>query len=391
MNSYYPYQTSISQGQYYILGDSPARINGAAPNNLGNADLQWETSEQFNIGADLGFLNNRLIFTGDYFIRKTDNILLSESVPRTSGTSSITRNVGGMENRGVELTIGWKDDIGDLSYSIDANASFIKNEVTNLGKAGYLASSFAYDYALIDFQGQFSNVLRSEPGHPFNQFYGYKFAGIFQNQAEIDNYKSSDGTRIQPGALPGDSKFEDLNDDGKIDSNDMTFIGDPNPKVTYGVNFNFDWHGFDFSMLWQGVYGVDIFNASSFYFNKFDGRQNVLASAYKSGWSGEGSTNVYPVSLAYSADDARNSRNWSQSSMYVEDGSYFRLKNMQLGYTFNTKVQKTPLSFRVYLSAQNLVTLTKYSGLDPEIPDNGIDRGQYPQSRTFIMGVNFNF
>ena len=391
MNSYYPYQTSISQGQYYILGDSPARINGAAPNNLGNADLQWETSEQFNIGADLGFLNNRLIFTGDYFIRKTDNILLSESVPRTSGTSSITRNVGGMENRGVELTIGWKDDIGDLSYSIDANASFIKNEVTNLGKAGYLASSFAYDYALIDFQGQFSNVLRSEPGHPFNQFYGYKFAGIFQNQAEIDNYKSSDGTRIQPGALPGDSKFEDLNDDGKIDSNDMTFIGDPNPKVTYGVNFKFDWHGFDFSMLWQGVYGVDIFNASSFYFNKFDGRQNVLASAYKSGWSGEGSTNVYPVSLAYSADDARNSRNWSQSSMYVEDGSYFRLKNMQLGYTFNTKVQKTPLSFRVYLSAQNLVTLTKYSGLDPEIPDNGIDRGQYPQPRTFIMGVNFNF
>ncbi|MGI5846648.1 MAG: SusC/RagA family TonB-linked outer membrane protein [Candidatus Cryptobacteroides sp.] len=391
LNSYYPYQTSISQGQYYILGDSPTRINGAAPSGLGNKDLQWETSEQLNVGADLAFLDGRLTFTGDYFIRKTDDILLSESVPRTSGTSSIRRNVGGMENRGIELTLGWKDDISDFSYSVDGNISFIKNTVTNLGKAGYLSSSFAYDYALIDFQGQFSGLLRSVPDMPYQQFYGYQFLGIFQNQTEIDNYVNSKGEKIQPNALPGDSKYANFNDDGKIDSSDMTFIGDPNPKATYGINVSMSWKNFDLSMLWQGVQGIDIFNASKFYFKKFDGRQNVLESAYKAGWSGEGSTNSVPITLAYASDDARNSQNWWQSSMYVEDGSYFRLKTLQLGYTFRARMTSgNPLSFRIYVSSQNLLTLTKYSGLDPEIPGNGVDRGQYPQPRTFILGVNFN-
>ena len=399
MNSYYPYQTNLSQGQYYIIGDNPTRVNGAAPSGLGNASLMWETSEQFNVGLDLAMLNNRLTFTGDYFIRKTDNILLPESVPRTSGTNSITRNVGGMENRGVELTIGWKDDIGDFRYSIDANVSFIKNKVKNLGKAGYLSSTFAYDYALIDFQGQFSGVVRSEPGLPYNQFYGYKFLGIFQDQAEIDAYKGPDGTPVMPNAKPGDSKFADIagggedgkSPDGKVDAKDMTFIGDPNPAATYGINFNFGWKNFDLSMLWQGVQGVDIFNASKFYFVKFDGRQNVLASAYKTGWSGKGSTNSQPIMLAYSKDDARNQKNWWQSSMYVEDGSYFRLKNIQLGYTFKTNFTRgTTQNFRVYVAATNLLTITKYSGLDPEIPGQGIDRGQYPQPRTFLLGVNVN-
>ena len=399
--SYYPYQTSISQGQYYIIGENPTRTNGAAPSSFGNTELQWETSEQFNVGLDLTMLNNRLMFTGDYFIRKTDNILLSESVPRTSGTGSFTRNVGGMQNKGIELTLGWKDDIGDFSYSINGNVSFIKNLVTNLGKSGYLSSSFDYDYALIDFQGQFSGVLRSEPNHPFRQFYGYQFLGIFQDQEEIDNYKSADGTVIQPKAKPGDAKFADIGGgkdengnpipDGKINSSDMTFIGDPNPDATFGINFNFAWKGFDLSMLWQGVYGVDIFNASKYYFQKFDGRQNILASAYKKGWNGKGSTNELPITLAYSKDDARNNQNWWQSSMYVEDGSYFRLKNIQFGYSFHPNfIRNRQQTMRVFVSAQNLLTFTKYSGLDPEIPGIGIDRGQYPQPRTFILGINLN-
>ena len=401
MNSYYPYQTSISQGQYYIIGDNPTRTNGAAPNSLGNADLQWETSEQFNTGVDLAFLKNRLTVTADYFIRKTDNILLDENVPRVSGTNTIKRNVGGMENRGLELTVGWKDDIGDFHYGIDGNVSFIKNEVTNLGKSGYLSSSFAYDYALIDMQGQFSGVLRSEPGHPFNSFYGYQFLGVFQDQAEIDNYKSADGTVIQPTAQPGDSKFADIAGafdadgnpipDGKIDANDMTFIGNPHPAATFGLNISLGWKNFDLSMLWQGVAGVDIFNASKYYFNKFDGTQNVLASAYKSGWSGKGSTNLVPITLAGSRDAARNSQNWWQSTMYIEDGSYFRLKNIQLGYTLKPAFLASGQSIRLYVSAQNLLTFTRYSGLDPEIPGNGIDRGQYPQPRAFIFGVNMNF
>ena len=171
----------------------------------------------------------------------------------------------------------------------------------------------------------------------------------------------------------------------------MTFIGDPNPAATYGINFNFGWKNFDLTMLWQGVQGIDIFNASKFYFVKFDGRQNVLGSAYKAGWSGKGSTNTVPITLAYSEDDARNQKNWWQSSMYVEDGSYLRLKNIQLGYTFKTSLSRgTTQNFRVYVAATNLVTITKYSGLDPEIPGQGIDRGQYPQPRTFLLGVNVN-
>ena len=170
----------------------------------------------------------------------------------------------------------------------------------------------------------------------------------------------------------------------------MMFIGNPHPAATFGLNFNFAWKGFDLSMLWQGVAGVDIFNASKFYFNKFDGTQNVLASAYKAGWSGKGSTNAVPITLAGSRDSARNDQNWWQSTMYVEDGSYFRLKNIQLGYTFKPAFLAKNQSLRVYVSSQNLVTFTRYSGLDPEIPGNGIDRGQYPQPRAFIFGLNVN-
>lgn len=389
ISSYYPYQTSISQNQYYVLGDKE-RINGVLLRTLGNKDIQWETSEQYNAGLDLGFFTNRLNASVDIYLRKTDNILLNETVPRVAGTRSIIRNVGGMQNKGLEIALGWKDDIGDFSYSIDANASFVKNSVTNLGTSGILQSNgITYDYALIDFQGQFDNIIRSTVGNPFGRFYGYKMLGIFQNQQEIDNYKSPDGTVIMPSAKPGDTKFADTNNDGKISSDDMTVIGDPNPKMVYGLSFNASWKGFDLSLLLQGTYGNDIFNASKFYFEKFDGRQNVLKSAYKSGWSKEGSTNSRPISLAYDSDDARNSQNWWQSTMYVENGSYFRLKNLQLGYTFNFKAKRNP-SLRLYLSAQNLLTLTKYSGFDPEISDNGVDAGQYPQPRTFVIGVNIN-
>ena len=391
ISSYYPYLTSIAQNRYYVLGDKE-RVNGSALNALGNTDLQWETSEQYNAGIDLGFLSQRLTATVDVYLRKTDNILLSESVPRLSGTGSIIRNVGGMENRGIELSLGWKDDIGEFSYSLDGNVSLVRNKVTHLGTSGILqANGLTYDYALIDFQGQFNNIIRSTVGNPYGRFYGYEVLGIFQNQAEIDNYKNADGKVIMPKAKPGDTKFADIDGDGKISSSDMTVIGDPNPTAVFGLSFNANWKGFDLSLLFQGTCGNDIFNASKFYFEKFDGRQNALKSSYKTGWNGEGSTNSHPITLSYDSDDARNSQNWWQSTMYVEDGSYFRLKNLQLGYTFEPKSIKTfKPSVRVYLSAQNLLTLTKYSGFDPEIPDNGVDPGQYPQPRTFVIGLNIN-
>lgn len=391
ISSYYPYMTAIAQQQYYTIGTDGVRTNGAEPNGIGNPDVQWETSEQFNVGLDLDFLGNRLSFTGDFYIRKTDNILLSQSIPRLSGFGTMVRNVGGMENRGVELSLAWKDDIGDFHYSVSGNVSFNRNEVTNLGTATSISSSFAYDYALIDLQGQFSNVIRSEVGHPYAQFWGYEFLGIFQDQAQIDNYKAADGTVIMPNAKPGDSIYADLNGDGKISADDMTFIGDPQPKAVYGLSFNAEWKKFDLSVLFQGVAGNDIFNASKFYFLKFDGRQNVLKDAYMAAWDGPGTSDTIPVMLAQSTDNSRISQNWWQSTNYVEDGSYLRLKNLQIGYTFNTAAKAFSSSIRVYLSAQNLLTFTRYSGIDPEIPDNGIDRGQYPQPRTFMLGANINF
>lgn len=391
IRSNYPYMTSISQQQYYTIGMDKVRTNGSAPAGIGNPNVQWETSEQFNVGLDMGFLSDRLTLTADYYIRKTDNILLSQAIPRLSGFGSMTRNVGGMENRGLELTIGWKDDVGDFSYNISGNISFNKNKVTNLGTANYLSSSFAYDYALTDFQGQFNGVLRSEVGRSYNEFYGYIFDGIFQNQAQIDSYKSSDGKVIMPTAKPGDSIYKDLNDDGKISTADMTFIGNPHPTAIYGLSFGAEWKNFDLSILFQGVAGNDIFNASKFYFNKFDGRQNVLTDAYMNAWDGEGSSNSVPIMLAGTTDKSRIDKNWWQSSNYIEDGSYFRMKNLQLGYTIKSKKAASKTSFRVYLTIQNLFTITNYSGIDPEIPDNGIDRGQYPQPRTFMLGANFNF
>ena len=387
IGSSYPYQTNIVQERYYNLGQDKHRVNGSTPSGLGNRDLQWETSEQSNIGIDLAFLNARLTASVDAYIRSTDNILLSESVPRTSGTRSFTRNVGGIENKGIEIVLGWKDDVGDFSYSIDANASFVKNNVKNLGTSGVLQSGFAYDNSLMDFASQFSNTIRSYVGLPFRQFYGYEFLGIFQNQEQIDNYKDSKGNKIMKDAKPGDSIFRDVNDDGKIDNKDYVRIGDPNPTATFGISFNASWKSFDLSMLFQGTVGNDIFNASKFYFNKFDGRQNVLAKNYMTAWDGEGSSNTTPVMLADAGGgSARNNLNWSPSSMYIEDGSYFRIKTLQLGYNFDLG-KKFP-GMRLYVSADNLITLTKYSGFDPELPSIGVDRGQYPQPRTFVIGLN---
>lgn len=391
ISSNYPYLSSINQQQYYTIGSGKIRTNGTLPGGIGNPDVMWETSEQFNVGLDFGMLNNRLTATADYYIRKTNNLLLSQSLPSISGFGSMTRNVGGMENKGVELTITWKDKVGEFGYTVSGNVSFNKNTVTNLGDNTSLSSSFSYDYALIDLQGQFNNVIRTEVNHPYGKFWGYEFGGIFQNQEEIDSYVGESGSKIMPNAKPGDSKYMDLNNNGKIDTGDMTFIGDPNPVATFGLTFNADWKNFDLSMLFQGVAGNDIFNASKFYFNKFDGRQNSLKSAYNAAWNGDGTSNTTPIQLAQTAENSRISQNWWQSTNYVEDGSYLRLKNFQLGYTFKPTISNKATNFRIYFSAQNLLTFTKYSGLDPEIPNNGIDRGQYPQPRSFMLGANINF
>jgi len=388
INRYYPYLTPIGQQQYYTLGTGQARINGSAPTGIGNPDAKWETSTQFNVGADLMLLGGKLTLTTDYFIRKTDDILLSQQVPRTSGFGSMIRNVGGMENKGVEFTVNFKNNTGDFSYNINANMALVKNKVTNLGTATSLVESFPYDWTLIDLQRAFGNIIRSEVGKPYGQFYGYRTDGIFQTQEEIDRYVK-DGQLIQPDAQPGDFKFKDLNDNGRIDTDDMDFIGSPIPDITYGLSFDATYKSFDISLLFQGVWGNDIYNAAKFYFMKFDGRQNVRTDYLKEYWRGAGSTNKQPI---VTTDLARNTRNFNSSDYYVEDGSYLRLKSIQLGYNFTPNLgQGIKPSIRVYIAAQNLFTITNYSGFEPEVSEISVDRGQYPQTRSFMLGTVINF
>ncbi len=388
INSYYPYLTPISQQRYYTLGVNQDRINGAGTSSLGNPEVQWETSTQSNVGLDLMFLDGKLNTTIDYYIRKTDNILLSQQVPSISGSNSITRNVGGMENKGFEFTVSYKESKNEFKYDISANLSTVKNKVTNLGTTEALISSFDYDYVLIDFQGAFGSIIRSEVGKPYGQFYGWLTDGIFQNQDEIDQY-TFEGKKIQPNAVPGDFKFKDRNNDGEINDSDKDFIGNPIPDFTFGVTFNASYRKFDFSLSLQGQTGNEIYNAAKYYFMRFDGRQNVRTDYLDKYWNGENTSNSQP---AVTQSDTRNDANYRNSDYYIEDGSYVRLKNIQIGYNFSPLISDSfKPDCRFYLSAQNLITLTGYSGFEPEVSGIGVDRGVYPQSTSFMVGTIINF
>ena len=388
IESYYPYLTPISQQQYYTLGSSQSRINGSGPTALGNPDVKWETSKQSNFGIDLMFLQGKLSTTADYYIRKTDDILLSQQVPTISGSDELVRTVGGLENKGFEFSVTYKENKKAFSYDISANLSTVKNKVTDLGTSGALISNFDYDYILIDFQGALGSMIRSEVGRPYGQFYGWQTDGIFQNQGEIDQYVRN-GEKIQPNAQPGDFKFKDNNADGTIDDNDKAFIGNPIPNITFGFSFNADYKKFDLSLLLQGQAGNDIYNAAKYYFMRFDGEQNVRSSYLGKYWHGENSSNGQP---AVTTDVSRNDRNYKNSDYYIEDGSYLRLKTIQIGYTFSpTFTHGMNPKCRLYVAAQNLLTITGYSGFEPEISGNSVDRGIYPQARTFMIGTTINF
>lgn len=388
INSYYPYLTPIQQRQYYTLGANQVRLNGSAPSGIGNPDAKWETSTQFNVGADFLFLKGKLNLTADYYIRNTNDILLSQQIPRVSGFGNMVRNVGGMENKGFEITSGYRDQKGNFSYNINANMAFVRNKVTDLGTATSLVAGFNYDYALIDLQGAFGNIIRSEIGKPYGQFYGYVTDGIFQTQEEINQYVK-EGNLIQPEAKPGDFRFKDLNDNGKIDTGDMTFIGNPIPDINYGLSVDLAYKNFDLSLLFQGVWGNDVYYAAKYYFMRFDARHNVKTEFLDNYWRGPGTSNSEPI---VTRDLSRNTRNFRNSDYYVEDGSYLRLKNIQLGYNFKPNLGNgLKPSIRVYIAAQNLFTITNYSGFEPEVSDISVDRGQYPQARSFMLGTVINF
>ena len=353
---------------------------GYVPTYVGNADIKWETSQQANVGLDMSFFRNSLEVTMDFYVKETNNMLLNMPIPSFGAfPNSPFFNAGDLKNTGFELVVNYRNQLGkDFNYNVGLNLSTYKTEITKLSSE-YLSG----------------NVSRTYVGGPIGRFWGYKQIGIFQNQQEIDNYTDKNGTKIQPNAQPGDFKFAKLGEAGALnDDDDRTFIGDPNPDLIYGFNLGFNYKNFDVSMAFQGMLGNDIWNVAKGTLSSA-GRQNALAAAYTKAWTKEGDTNaLYP---RITNSDSNN--NMRGSSFYVEDGSYLRLQNMQIGYTIPSQLcRKSNLfsSCRIYVSAQNLFTLTGYSGLDPELGinnplDMGVDATRYPSSRTFTFGVNLQF
>ncbi|MBB4621977.1 SusC/RagA family TonB-linked outer membrane protein [Parabacteroides faecis] len=375
------YTANVATGNNYVFGDGSGQqiIMGSKPSGTPNADLRWEESEQYDAGLDFGFLNNSLTISADYFNKRTNGMLKEMSIPSYLGESKPWGNVGSMENSGVEVDLGYKFNTGDWNFKVGGNISYLKNKLINLGNSD--------GFEMKDNVHQLGNVSRAENGEVYPFFYGYKTAGIFQNQAQIDAYVNNKGEKLQPNAEPGDVIFIDTNKDGAISDTDRTKIGKGTPDWTYGLNFQASWKDIDFSMLIAGSIGNDIFDAT----RRIDLRYVNLSGEMMDRWHGEGTSNTVPRFTW-----ANNNDNYRVSDLYIKNGSYMRLKNIQLGYTLPKDLTSKAFisSLRIYVAAENLLTLTGYKGFDPEISYDasaGIDRGIYPQARTFTVGLNLNF
>lgn len=375
------YLSTVSGGRNYTIGTSGSVTIGNSPDAPSNPDLKWEETSQLNIGFDARlFKDFSLAF--DWYKKETTGILQPVTIPGYVGAiGSPTGNVADMENTGVDLEIGYKKQINEVNLSLNGNISFLENEVTFLGNGVDFLSGGQ------SIQSSTFPITRTQVGQPVNSFYGFKTNGIFQNQAEIDSYVSSNGTVIQPNAQPGDFKWIDVDDDGDIDSDDRDFLGSSIPKVTFGFTVNVDYKNFDLMVFCQGAAGNKIFQG----LRRLDVENANYQTAALGRWVGEGTSNTYP---RLTTNDT-NSNFSNPSDFYLEDGDYLRLKTIQLGYTLPSDIlgKHGIDKLRIYLTAENLFTFTKYSGYDPEIGGGvlGIDRGYYPQAITNQVGINLQF
>lgn len=373
------YTVLTSIGNNAIFGASESVINGVKASGLANPDLRWEESEQVDFGLDFGFFNNALTFTADYYKKTTNGMLMTMNIPSYVGETKPIGNVGKMENSGLEMEVSYKFNVADWNFRVAGNATYLKNKLIEYGNDSGWAN-------LDSFQGA-GTISRAQNGMPFPYFYGYKTDGIFQNYDEIKSYTNANGELIQPNAVPGDVRFVDVDGNGIINEDDRTCIGKGMPDWTFGLNFNASWKNFDFSMMWQGTAGNDIFDAT----RRTDISASNLPSWMLERWTGEGTSNRVPRFVV------GDNINWQSSDLYVYDGSYIRLKNIQLGYTLPKSITSKAFisSLRVYVAAENLLTFTKYHGFDPEISSGGtslgIDYGVYPQARVFTVGANLSF
>lgn len=362
----------------YVLGNNQI-ITGYGPSAPANPNLKWEQTSQANFAVD-AILFKDFSLTVDLFQKKTTGMLMTVKLPGYVGASaSPWGNIASMENKGIEIELGYKKNIGKVNIDLKGNASYIKNKVTDIGANDYIT------YAT--FQASSYEVSRKVVGQPINEFYGFQTKGIFQTQAEVNSYVGKTGTPIQPNAKPGDFRYADLDGDGAITSKDRTYIGNPIPTWIFGFTASATYKNFDVRIFGQGAAGNKVFQQLR--------RLDITTANYQTKamnrWTGPGTSYDYPRLV----DGDPNGNFSNPSNFYLEDGAYFRIKTLQLGYTFSKGLLgKTGIqACRVYVSGNNLLTFTKYSGFDPEIGGGiySIDRGVYPQARSFMAGLNVTF
>lgn len=380
----YAFIASLASSLDYILGSSQSLAPGVGMTSLPNPDLRWESSVQTNVGVDMTLLNNSVTLSANYYYKKTNDILLQVPIPRFSGVTVFpTQNKGSLENKGIELEVGYRKSFGDLFVEFNGNLSTNKNKVLRLADENPI-----YDGTIVSASqargGE--NITITREGDPIGSFYGYVMDGIFQNQAQIDQSPSQGSS-----TRPGDVKFKNMDeDDSTIDINDRTIIGNPFPDFTYGLSANFAYKGFEFNVFFQGVQGNEIYNGTrAIWANMFDLKNNLTEVLER--WRGEGTSNTVPRAIKF--DPSQNGR---VSSRWVEDGSYLRLKNLTIGYNLPHKLLRklSIQNLKIYVTGVNLLTFTNYKGVDPEIVENGsnvkfagIDYATYPMARTISFGL----
>jgi TonB-linked SusC/RagA family outer membrane protein len=375
------YLALIGGGRNYTFGaDGGVIYTGFSPNAPDNPDLKWEETSQINVGFEAKLFND-LNVTFDYYTKETTGILQPVEIPGYAGSSGFPLgNVADMKNSGLELELGYKKEFGELMFSASGNVSYLKNEVTFLGNGKEFITSG------VGFQSM-GDVTRIQVGESVNSFYGYSTNGVFQNMDDVNSYVSASGSPIQPDAVPGDFKWVDKDGDGSITEEDRSFLGTPLPKYTFGLTLNLKYKAFDFMMFTQGVAGNKIFQG----LRRLDVANANYQTSILNRWTGEGSTNSHPRLT----NQDPNGNYGKFSDFYLEKGDFIRFKTVQFGYTLPSEIISKigAQKLRVYVTGENLLTITEYTGFDPEIGGNvmGIDKGFYPQARSFMFGLNLQF
>jgi TonB-linked SusC/RagA family outer membrane protein len=371
---------TIATGQRYVLGTNQELTSGAAPAEMGDKDLKWETTTQTNFGLDIGLFEDKLSLTLDYYIKNTDDVLLKTPIPASSGfnrDAGSFQNVGSIQNTGFELSTDYRNEIGNLTYNLSGNISTNNNEVTSLGGSGPIFRREQSD----------PNFIRTitEVGEPIGRFYGWVMEGVFRDQEEVDDHAVQ-----EPGTAPGDVKFKDINNDGVIDSNDQTVIGNPHPDFTYGFGLSLRYNSFGLSTQLQGKYGHDIYNLVWAGINDGSGDNNATTEMLNR-WTPDNRDTNIPR-----ATHGNPNRNDRPSTRFIEDSSYLRVKSVEVAYRFSQTLLTDMgiSSLRVYLQGQNLFTFDSYRSYNPEVGrvsgttlSQNIDYGAYPIPRSIRLGI----